>query len=153
MSSLKDSDTSRHVAVAAEKSIEFVESRLPEITDLFSIEKANNAIKEAREAVLSVDRAISNVIRASQALDEARLSLQEAKRIARRASALAFTSTPVIPSDTRHPEDLNIGEKVIVQTRYNSFVDEGTVTLINEDFVWINGEVYSLEDHLFTISR
>jgi len=149
MSSLKASDTSRHSAVAAEKAIEFVEARLPEIHDLFSIEKANNAIKEARDAILSVDRAIANVVRASQALDEARASLQDAVRSCRIASERAFSSTPVILSDTTPSEDLVVGQKVIVQNRYRTTISDGLVTDVNDDFVWVRGEIFSTEDHIF----
>lgn len=150
--SLKDSDTSRHAAVAAEKAIEFVERRLPEIQDLLSIDRANNAIREARESIIAVDRAISNVLRASQALDEARSSLSEAKRLARKASEKAYGSTPVILSDILNPHDLSVGYKVLVQTRYLTRVGEGIITQINDDFVWVDQEIYSIEDHIFSIT-
>jgi len=152
LSALKVSDTSRHAAVAAEKSILFVEGRLPEMHDLFAIEKANTALKGAREAVLAVDKAIANVVRAAQALDEARASLEAAKKLARDASVTAFASTPVISSDICDSEDLDLGDKVIVQTRYKTYVCEGIVTQLSRDFIWVNEDVLSRDDHIFIMS-
>ena len=105
MGCLIPSDEARHAAVAAEKAILFVEARLPEIEDLFAIEKANNAIRDARLAILAVDRAIMNVVRTAHLLDEARATLEEAKCAARKASAIAFSSTPVVPSDIEEIDD------------------------------------------------
>lgn len=151
MSALKASDTSRHAAVAAEKSILFVERRLPEIHDLFSIEKANAALKNAREAVLIVDKAIADVVRAAKILDEARATLETAKKLARNTSAAAYASTPVIPSDICDSEDLVVGVKVIVQTRYRTHVCEGAVTQLSRDYVWVDEDVLSREDHIFIL--
>ena len=54
-----------------------------------------------------------------------------------------------------HPVDLSFRDKVQVYTRYGTFVYEGSVTKIDldveEEFVWVNGEIFSAEIHLFVL--
>lgn len=54
-----------------------------------------------------------------------------------------------------HPVDLSIGDKVRVYTRYGTFVYEGRVTQIDlyveEEFVWVKGEIFNAEIHLFVL--
>lgn len=54
-----------------------------------------------------------------------------------------------------HPVDLSSRDRVKVYTRYGTFVYEGSVTQIDldveEEFVWVNGEIFSAEIHLFVL--
>lgn len=54
-----------------------------------------------------------------------------------------------------HPIDLSIRDRVRVYTRYGTLVYEGWVTQIDLDvdvsFVWVNGEIFSAEIHLFVL--
>ena len=54
-----------------------------------------------------------------------------------------------------HSIDLSIRDRVRVYTRYGTLVSEGWVTQIDLDldvsFVWVDGEVFSAEAHLFVL--
>lgn len=153
----REISASRHNARYAEEAAEFVERRLPELGDVLSIGRAQEALREALSAVSAVDCAIANVTQASQALDAALAKLDEANKRARKAGDAAFKSTPVVSSDlgdeVTHIDDLRLGVRVHVQTRYGTKVGEGDVSQILAPLVWIGDAIYSADDYMFISTR
>lgn len=153
----REISTSRHNAVFAEEAAEFVERRLPELGDVFSIGRAQEALREALSAVSAVDSAIARVNQAYQALDAALAKLDEANKRARKAGEAAFKSTPVVSSDLGemviHIDDLQLGVRVHVQTRYGTKVGEGSVSQILAPLVWVGDAIYSADDYVFVSTK
>lgn len=149
MSSLKSSDTNRHVIIEAEKSILHIQNSITQLVDLFDIENANKEILNLKDTILGVEKAIQYVIMSAKILDDARLKLENAKNIARKAAINSFKSTALIDSDVCHSSDLVIGDSVIVNNRYRKYVSQGFVTQLNEDFIWIDDEIFDIEEYIF----
>lgn len=149
MSSLKSSDTNRHVIIEAEKSILHIQNSITQLVDLFDIENANKEILNLKDSILGVEKAIQYVIMSAKILDDARLKLENAKNIARKAAINSFKSTALIDSDVCHSSDLVIGDSVIVNNRYRKYVSQGFVTQLNEDFIWIDDEIFDIEEYIF----
>jgi len=149
LSSLKSSDTNRHVIIEAEKSILHIQNSITQLVDLFDIENANKEILNLKDSILGVEKAIQYVIMSAKILDDARLKLENAKNIARKAAINSFKSTALIDSDVCHSSDLVIGDSVIVNNRYRKYVSQGFVTQLNEDFIWIDDEIFDIEEYIF----
>jgi len=149
LSSLKSSDTNRHVIIEAEKSILHIQNSITQLVDLFDIENANKEILNLKDTILGVEKAIQYVIMSAKILDDARLKLENAKNIARKAAINSFKSTALIDSDVCHSSDLVIGDSVIVNNRYRKYVSQGFVTQLNEDFIWIDDEIFDIEEYIF----